>query len=153
MSRQLGRWTYSSTCGGLQFQPCHSGHSLCTAGGPCCCGCLCRWCRVSPPFNEKSRLDTLHHRKSIMLIESYSLARLSGFPVSNSYLVRLCANFNRNLFLVDWALNKRSDSAGDPVGGFKDVTVFAQLTSGTFMRTFILNGMGSCCHFCHQHLL
>ena len=77
-----------------------------------------------------------------MLIESYSLARLSGFPVSNSYLVRLCANFNRNLFLVDWALNKRSDSAGDPVGGFKDVTVFAQLTSGTFMRTFILNGMG-----------
>lgn len=88
-----------------------------------------------------------------MLIESYSLARLSGFPVSNSYLVRLCTNFNRNLFLVDWALNKRSDSAGEPVGGFKDVTVFAQLTLGTFMRTFILNGMGSCCHFCHQHLL
>ena len=60
-----------------------------------------------------------------MLIESYSLARLSGFPVSNSYLVRLCTNFNMNLFLVDWALNKRSDSAGEPVGGFKDMTVFA----------------------------
>lgn len=35
-----------------------------------------------------------------MLIESYSLARLSGFPVSNSYLVRLCANFNRNGYIV-----------------------------------------------------
>ena len=101
----------------------------------------------------KSRLDTLHHRKSIKLIESYSLARLGGFPVSNFYLVWFCSYFNRYLLPVDWALNEHSDSAGEPVGGFKDVTVFTQLTTGTFKRAFILNGLWGCCHIWHQHLL
>lgn len=58
------------------------------------------------------------------MIESYSLARLSGFPVSNSYLVRLCANLNGNLLFVNWALNKHSDSEWEPVGSFKDMTMF-----------------------------
>ena len=75
------------------------------------------------------------------MIESYSLARLSGFPVSNLYLIRLCANFNRNLLFVDWALDKYGDPAGEPVSGFKDVTVFSQFAVGTFMRAFILNGL------------
>ena len=87
------------------------------------------------------------------MIESYSLARLGGFPVSSIYLVWLCANFNKYLFLVAWALNEHSDSAGEPVSGFKDVTVLTQLTTGTFMWTFILNGLWGCRHTWHQHLL